>query len=271
MSYQTDLKRHLAEYKRSTLGIREPGLYRRKEYEHILPLPKQSANLLEEAEAKGSAFLAAHPIKRHQYFHHLNSSQAFTFNLFFPYFCGGPEAACALLRALGQEGTLSEWEPEAVPVAHEKTNIDVLWTKQAGLRTYCEVKLSEPEFGTAVNDAGHQDKLSKIYRPDLAGHLEPTRLEPAAFFQAYQFNRNVWHLVRTEGSRLIFLLPRSNTGLWRHIQKLILGVLPHTRERISAVAIEDVIAALLADARCPHRLRGYAQKLRDKYLVQSIT
>jgi hypothetical protein len=55
---------------------------------------------------EASKFLLDHPDKCHQYLHHLNSSQAFAFNLFFPYFSGGPEAASALLRALGQEGVL---------------------------------------------------------------------------------------------------------------------------------------------------------------------
>ena len=90
-------------------------------------LANSSANLLEEAEPAASAFLRAHPQKRHRYFHHLNSSQAFAFNLFFPYFSGEPESASALLRALGQEGILAGWEPEAVPVPDEETNIDVLW------------------------------------------------------------------------------------------------------------------------------------------------
>jgi hypothetical protein len=48
-----------------------------------------------------------------------------------------------------------------------------------------------------------------------------------------------------------------------------LGVVPQTRERISAIAIEDVIAELSVDDRCPTRLREYANKLKEKYLIQS--
>jgi Restriction Endonuclease associating with ARP len=275
VSYQDDLKKHLADFKRRTLGISTPGVFRYRgrdvERHHILPLANASANLMEEAEPAASAFLAAHPDKRHRYFHHLNSSQAFAFNLFFPYFSGEPESASALLRALGQEGILAEWEPEAVPVADEETNIDVLWATTDGVRTFCEVKLSEADFGTAIDDDRHRVKLVDIYREILTGHLEPVRLERLAFFDAYQFNRNVWHMVRTDDSRLIFLLPRLNAGLWSLLQRLLSGVVPGTRERISAVAIEDVIANLSGDNQCPERLREYPRKLKQKYLIQSET
>lgn len=273
VSYQDDLKKHLVEFKRQILGISEPGVFRYRgrdvKHHHILPLAKASANLFQEAEAAANAFLASNPRKRHRYFHHLNSSQAFAFNLFFPYFSSEPDSATALLRALGQDGVLDEWEPEAVPVPDEETNVDVRWATTEGVQTFCEVKLSETDFGTAVDDARHRTKLVDIYSPILNGHLEPARLEPLAFFSAYQFNRNVWHMVRTDGSRLIFLLPRANAGLWTLLQHLLSGVVPPTRERISAVAIEDVLAALSDDGQCPIKLREYSRKLKQKYWIQS--
>ncbi|MEJ7607614.1 MAG: hypothetical protein WKF37_15425 [Bryobacteraceae bacterium] len=88
---------------------------------------------------------------------------------------------------------------------------------------------AETDFGKAVDDARHRAKLVDIYGQILTGHLEPARLERLAFFKAYQFNRNVWHMVRTDGSRLIFLLPRANVGLWTLLQHLLSGVAPLTR------------------------------------------
>jgi hypothetical protein len=273
MSYQDDLKRHLADYKRLRLGIGEPGLFayrgRQVQHHHNLPMANASTNQLEEAEPAANAYLAANPHNRHRYFHHLNSSQAFAFNLFFPYFGGDAESSSALLRAFGQPGVLSAWEPEAVPASEEETNIDVLWTTTDGTRTICEVKLSEADFGKAKDDDRHRTKLMSIYTQMLAEHLEPGRLEPTAFFEAYQFNRNVWHMLRAERGRLMFLLPRSNARLWAQLQKLLSGVVPATRSRISAVAIEDVLSNLSADDRCPVTLRNYALRLQQKYLVQS--
>jgi hypothetical protein len=271
VSYQDELKRHLADYKQRHLGINEPGVfqYRGREVweDHILPLAKADRNILEEAGPEARRFLAEHPSKRHRYFHHLNSSQAFTFNLFFPYFYGGPEGASALLRALGREGILDKCEAEAVPVLDEWTNIDMLWTTVDGVQTLCEVKLSEADYGKAPDDTEHRDKLERVYAPLLAAHLEPGRLEKSAFFDAYQFNRNVWQMVREDRNRLIFLLPRANDVLWRQLQGFLLGVVPHSRERISAVATEDVITKLSRDDRCPEVLREYADKLKQKYVI----
>ncbi len=131
------------------------------------------------------------------------------------------------------------------------------------------MKLSEADFGKAENDARHRAKLLNNYSHALAGHLEAERLEPHAFFDAYKCNRHVWHMLRAEGGRLMFLLPRSNAGLWAQLQMLLSGVVPATRRRISAVAIEDVLANLSADNRCPVKLREYALRLQEKYLVQS--
>lgn len=271
MSYQESLKKHLVEYKRQILRINGSGMFSSAEglvpHEHILPLADSSRNLLEEAERLESALPADQRPRRHHLFHHLNSSQAFAFNLFFPYFSGTPDAASALLRALGCQGVLADWTPEKVPDADEATNIDVYWRTTDGKSTYCEVKLSEAEFGKAADDARHRNKLEQKYRQRLAPHLEPGRLEKLAFFEGYQFYRNIWHTVQLDRSRLIFLLPRANTGLWKRSNDLMLGVLPHTRARISIVAMEDVISALCCDERCPGEMRGYAGKLKQKYVI----
>ncbi len=275
MSYQQQLKTHLAEYKRSHLGINEPGIFRYRgndlQRDHILPLAEERRNLLDEAELYARAFLAENRLKRHRYFHHLNSSQAFAFNLFFPYFYGGQNAAAALLRAFGQQGVFVECEPEAVPALDEGSNIDMRWTTDDKSTTFCEVKLSETDFGKAVDDDRHRDKLQKCYAPILAAHLEPSRMERQIFFEAYQFNRNVWHMVRSDQNRLVFLLPRANTVLWSLLQNLLLGVVPSTRKRIDVVAIEDVLNKLSADDRCPTALREYSNKLKRKYIIQNAT
>jgi hypothetical protein len=270
LSYQEDLKEHLADFKRVHLAINEPGLFRYRgrdvECHHILPLVHGAANLFEEARSEADARFT----DRHMYFHHLNSSQAFAFNLFIPYFTGGLDAASSLLRALGSEGVLDKWDMESVPALAEGSNIDVLWSTSNGVQTFCEVKLSEAHFGKAADDERHYAKLTDMYSPILAGHLAPERLERASFFDAYQFNRNVWHMVRTEHSRLCFLLPRANTGLWNLLQEFLSGALPQTRSRISAVAIEDVITYLCADDLCPAHFRDYAHKLRKKYVLPDV-
>ena len=143
----------------------------------------------------------------------------------------------------------------------------MLWTTEDGVQTFCEVKLFEADFGEAADDARHRSKFENTYREALATHLEPRRLEMPAIFDAYQFNRNVWHMVRADRNRLIFLSPRANAVLRTLLEELLTGVMPRTR--ISAVFIEDVFAKLSVDDRCPRRLREYANKLKQKYVIQT--
>src|ERR1700742_4924778 len=128
MSYQDDLRAHLSEYKKSVLHIDEPGVFhhqgREIHYEYILPTNHSLRNLTDEACA---VFLVFPAIRRHMYFHHLNSSQAFALNLFFPYFTLRPDQSATLLRALGSGESLDSWAPEAIPDAREGTNVDAVW------------------------------------------------------------------------------------------------------------------------------------------------
>ena len=75
-------------------------------------------------------------------------------------------------------------------------------------------------------------------------------------------------MVHEDHSRLIFLLPRVNAVLWERIHQLLQGVVPQTRKRISAVPIESVIARLCSDEQCSKEMRDYANKLRQKYVIQ---
>jgi len=45
------------------------------------------------------------------------------------------------------------------------------------------------------------------------------------------------------------------------------GVVPETRARIRVSGVEDVIAQLSNDERCPAPLRAYARRLKARYLL----
>lgn len=270
MSYQDRLCAHLAAYKRTSLGIQEPGVFRYRGVDvlrdHILPTAQADLNLL--PLARDLVALLGPQVKRHQFFHHLNSSQAFAFNLFLPFFNNGDAAATALLTALGHPGRLSSWLLEAIPVEAEGTNIDAMWVTEGGTTTFCEVKLSESDFGKATLDDRHRQKLAKIYSPVLRGHVSDEALEELRFFASYQVLRNVWHMIRNDGAALVFLLPRANTMLWAELPVLLEPLRSDVRARVRIVAIEDVFASLEADVNCPGPLRSYAGELAAKYLCK---
>jgi hypothetical protein len=137
VDYQLRLLEHLVRYKHTVLGIIEPGTFRYRGRDipkaHVLPIEHTWANLLEPAQSLVEDYLRLNPrVRLHRYFHQLNSSQAFAFNLFFPFLSGDALASAALLRAFGQEESLDSWEPESVPDDDEGTNLDARWVISDG-------------------------------------------------------------------------------------------------------------------------------------------
>jgi hypothetical protein len=268
-TYAQKLNAHLSSYKAKRLGTLNPGTFvylgEELQYDHILPKEQQWLNVLEPFRPDIQQYLTERPaIRLHRYFHHLNSSQAFALNLFFPYFERG--GASQLLAAIGSTGDLSFWEPECIVDVAEGTNVDVTW-KSGGVRTYCEVKLSEQEFGAARNDEAHRIKLERIYKPYLAGACAPELLEPENFFKNYQLFRNVWLVAREPGARLVFFLPRTNTKIWRQLT-VFLGLLASPlAARVRAVAVEDALESLAKAESLPASLGRYAELLREKYVL----
>ncbi len=267
--YQAAIKKHLGEYARRRLGVFEEGIFKGRPYPHILPSRLRFLNFLESYRAELQEHCSSHrrSIKLHQFFHHLNSSQAFAFNLFFPYFSSSGYPAEALSAALGIRAQVSEWAFEHVPDKKEGTNIDVMWRISNAAWVFCEVKLSESEFGTADNDERHRNKLSSIYQKRLAPLVSADLLHEKTFFKNYQLLRNISLLAEHAEDQLMILLPRENESLGRLLHKALAGVNPEVRGRIRVTYIEECIGALMEDRALSPELRVYASQFAEKYLV----
>jgi hypothetical protein len=270
--YAADLNRHLAAYKATRLGVRQAGIFRHRgrevRHEHILPRELQWLNILEAYRSEVRQYLHQNTeVRRHRYFHHLNSSQAFTFNLFFPFFSSN--CSRVLLTAMQLPGEAAAWRLEHVADPTEGTNVDVAW--QGGEPgcpwTYCEVKLSETDFGTARNDATHRDKLDRTYGPALAHYVNAELLEATQFFMNYQLMRNLWLAALKPTSSVVFLLPRRNQRLWDRLQAITDNTAPALAKRIRVAATEDVLDRLAAQEDTPPHLALYAKQLAEKYIV----
>lgn len=271
-SYTKALQQHLSNYKASRLGVTECGTFvhrgRELSYAHILPHELGWLNILEPIRTEVREYLELHTqVKKHKFFHHLNSSQAFAFNLFFPFFEQGD--ATVLLGAMGLSTEFSGWKLEHVEQIEEGTNVDVAWHAASGAKTYCEVKLSEQEFGIAKDDERHRQKLKYIYRPVLADQCDSDLLEPTAFFAHYQLLRNVWLAARSPDASVVFLVPRANSAVWSQLDPLFKKLAPDLARRVHAVAIEDVLAVLASPTSTSPRLAWYAHLLREKYVPPS--
>lgn len=149
--YAKWLKQHLSEYRVQRFGVTELGIWKRngRHYPHILPERFLEMNILETCRKEFWAyFRSRRGITLHPGFHHLNSSQAMCFNLFFPFF-GLPEidpkpflaelgVQTNQVRTLGFEGILDE---------AEGTNLGFYWQLSSGQEYLFEIKLSKGGFG----------------------------------------------------------------------------------------------------------------------------
>jgi hypothetical protein len=271
--YEKHLKAHLADYKRRHLGVEADGVWTKNGagYPHILPSEQYGHNLLDPIRTDLLAYLARHPeITLHTNFHHLNSSQAFALNLFYPYAGDGEPSGRTLADAFGLPDKLARVEFEVILDEEERTNIDIVLTSQGGLRTFCEVKLSESEFGSAKADARHRKKLENIYAPHLQGIVQPSLLEEAHFFRDYQILRNLWLLHGDATTRLAFLLPAANVSLVAQLERVLAGVTSAYRARIHVIFVEQLLRHLQDDPDTAPALRSHAQAVEEKYVPPAM-
>jgi hypothetical protein len=273
MTYQMALKKHLAEYKANRLGIREAGVYRKtgRAYQHILPSTLRYLNLLESIRAEFREYLRHNPtIRLHGDFHHLNSSQALAFNLFYPFLSAGGGATRLMAKALGLSGggDVREWHFEYVPDPEEGTNVDVAWQNSDGKWVFCEVKLSEGEFGSAKPDQRHENKLREIYSPRLHGIIDEGLLEFNEFCRHYQLLRNISLLATHSDSHVVFLIPEQNSALIPPLQGVLGSLVGSVRHRVHVSYLEKVLASLKNHRALNCELKVYVAQLEEKYVVK---
>ena len=137
----------------------------------------------------------------------------------------------------------------------------------AGIWTYCEVKLSEQEFGQAKSDSRHLEKLRTTYGPTLAPFCSSELLDPSTFFEHYQILRNAWLAARAPAASTVFLLPARNEALWAPLRRVMDALRPTLRARVHVAEVEAVLRRLALDTKVSPKLRWYAELLGEKYVA----
>jgi hypothetical protein len=105
--FSQGIKNHLSEYKIKRLGVDQNGTWTKtlEEYSHILPELLLRLNIIETYRKEFWEYRSRQPeIKLHKDFHHLNSSQAMCFNLFFPFVADQDFQRFFLMEVLKSEG-----------------------------------------------------------------------------------------------------------------------------------------------------------------------
>lgn len=259
---------HLAKYKRECLGIAEPGVFRWRGQalvkDHILPTSNRDHNLLPSIRQQFGQLTdtAAKQIRLHQFFHHLNSSQALAINLFLP-LLGSDSTKFSQLLRFDEALTIAGFEHV---VDHDGTNVDFFAQESRGQTLSVEVKLTEKDFGKAKPDKRHIEKFHSVYRPSLEGiAILPVGSEQEAFFENYQFFRNA--ILAAQNNRVWFLIPRDNCSIVRRLKTCRALLSSEARPLVQPVFLEDFlnqVTSLFADNAS---LVSHYGELRQKYIL----
>jgi hypothetical protein len=268
--FQQRAKQSLSSYKRDVLKVDEDGVWikNKERYPHILPQEKYELNILPSIRNEFREWFPSQRIQRHSDFHHLNSSQALCFNLFFPLMREGENGLARLLSAmriatLPGKGASFEFQPDS----DEGTCIDFSLPLQSGARVNFEVKYTESEFGFAKPDALHRQKFENIYECRLVGRFEESFCSEAKFLRHYQIMRNIWYLNEAAGDIAVFLFPKANTRLSRGEETIRTCAMEPFRSRIRILYLEDLVHGLLEQLKPTHtKRRCQLEEFRFKYL-----
>jgi hypothetical protein len=264
----------LCNYKRDVLRIEKDGAWLRngRPYCHILPKEEYQLNILPSIRDEFWKWFISQDIQLHSDFHHLNSSQALCFNLFFPLIMAEGRELPALLAALtiadAPDGLPSfEFQPDI----NEGTCIDFSLPLRSKARVNFEIKYTESEFGSAKTDRVHLEKYENTYKQRLNGRFEEWFCNASQFLKYYQIARNVWHLNEQNGDIAVFVFPKAN-GFLKEKEGIIKScAVEPFRSRIKIWYLEDVINGLEAEFRNKGVAeRQYLSEFRMKYLPKDL-
>ncbi len=264
----------MGRYKAQVMGIARSGIWHGngRTYVHILPEDLKEQNILLPYQGAFWEYfdqLGSGTIPLHRYFHHLNSSQALCFNLFYPFV---HDACRRLPIMLGRLGLRTEGACEAafekVLRPEEGTCFDFFLRYEDGQIVTFEVKYSETGFGAAADDAKHRRKHAEVYVPLLRGVVREELLHDRAFFLAnYQALRNLLCLGESASSLAVFIVPAGNTAVMAQMLAVRDMVVPEVRHRVRTVELGELVAQLEAAVfLVDPRMEDHFQAFREKYL-----
>lgn len=247
---------HLTEYKSKVLNIDENGLYKNREYTHILPKEKKELNLINTSFKKDmKIFLKTLKNNIHPCFHHLNSSQALTLNLFVPLVV--TDQLEKVLSMINVTDTVLTSKFEHVEDYIEETNFD-FYIEGENNKYFFEVKYTEANFAPVKKkDEEHIKKFEKIYKPRLERF---SKIDEKEFFKNYQIWRN---LIYVDRGIVVFVFPAYRIGLERAIIKAI-SSMTMFQDRVRIIHIEDLCEVLENDES--EMIKAHYQEFRRKYL-----
>ncbi|MDN3450067.1 hypothetical protein QMA09_07680 [Planococcus sp. APC 3906] len=270
MTYDQLVKNHLAEYKVSKLAITEPEFWRngKKKYHYILPVDKRELNFLANYRNE-MAIYAKNKVKLHQFFHHLNSSQAMGLNFFYPQ--DVEHRLPLLLKALGlPEEPVEECAFERMMGEGERTNFDFYMKLKSGREIVFEIKYTEKGFGGATSGETFDKQYKNVYQRMLAGKIRTGVDGYQALKKNYQLLRNIAYVDAGDERLLVFVCPEDNLKLHKQYQNVMNTIVdPALHKNIQMVTWESLLkrvkGQLNMDPDTPAKLKEHYREFEEKY------
>ena len=276
MSYQIDIKEHLEKYKfgNSELKEKEKGFWARhqKFYHHILPDTEanRKLNLLPEYRNTIWDYKIQKDVELHQYFHHLNSSQAMCLNFFYPLWKENELITILKLIKLEDESIESdsicfEKESNIEEKPFRPTSFDFYFKTESGKNIYFEIKYTEQKFGTAKPDEEHKLKFEDVYKKHLKA-LEKEYHNPNKFFDNYQLLRNLIHLSEDGNSRVIFIYPKGNKKIQEQAKNAKSMVIDSLKDYVISLTWEELLESVETETK-NKKIKEQLKEFRKKYNI----
>jgi len=277
MKFQDQIKQQLVTYRKNDLGIKEEGFfsYRGKKIPkgHVLPLEFREFNILEHYRDKFYSSPESN-IHFHQYFHHLNSSQALCINLFFPLVFENKLNILSKVLSIPINEPVEacfEKESQLEKGNRRKTNFDFYIQLSDATKIYFEVKYTEEEFGMAKDDGEHTIKFKETYEPLLENNIFINKEyhNMSSFLSKYQIMRNLCHVA--DNSHVVFVYPEENINIHRQALFAQNEILTDKgRNKFHIIPISTIVNFII-NSKPSRRMQKQYYEFIKKYQLHEIT
>lgn len=269
MNYEKTVKGFLSDYKLERLCIKQKGIWKnnQKEYSHILPEKLMKLNIIETYRKEFWNYSSKNTIKLHKDFHHLNSSQALCFNLFYPFIEENKLDILLNEMKLKLSGKYNCFF-EMILDKQEKTNFDFLITVGKAIKICFECKYTERKFDTTKDDKKHIERYNEMYKSRIEGKIKSQYSSGSNFYNNYQIIRNLSYL--TDNTYVVFIYPNRNDNL-NNVKKLIFTqiVAKKYKNNVRIIYLENLIEDLLKELKQREpKLYTHFVLFKEKYIVE---
>lgn len=275
VKYDKLIKSKLSSYKSVHLGIEQDGIWKRnkKAYPHILPENLYMLNILESFRDEfWEYFDSKHSgsIRLHQDFHHLNSSQALCFNLFFPFIHDDFRFFHILQNILGIPiEKMIDIGFEIILRHDEGTNFDFYIQYESSAQIFFELKYTENDFGSAKANKGHIKKYNNVYKDLLKTVIKDHFKEQSNFLKHYQIIRNLIYIGFNKNNSVIFIFPKRNDDLIKSKHVILDAATDGYKYGIRIIYLEELVDSIVDNLikKEHQKLRRHFSLFKEKYLL----